>query len=324
MDRTERFYRIDRLLQDRRLVPVQVFLEELGISLATFKRDLAYLRDRLNAPITWDREAGGYRFEQQGVGDKYELPGLWFSASEIHALLTMQQLLGSLGTGLLTPHIKPLMSRLRGLLDQEGIPVEAVEARIRIQRSAARGYEPACFTPLATAVLQRHQVKIQHYNRERNETTERVISPQRLNYYRENWYVDAWCHLRHGLRSFALDAIASVSPQAEAAKEMTPEAMANELDQGYGIFSGKTVQWARLQFTPERARWVSKEIWHPDQRGAWLADGRYVLEVPYSSDKELLMDIQRHLPEVQVLAPEVLKSQLLSTLHEAIAQQQKV
>lgn len=322
MDRTERFYRIDRLLHERRLVPVQMFLEELDISLATFKRDLAYLRDRLNAPITWDREAGGYRFEQQGVGDKYELPGLWFSASEIHALLTMQQLLGSLGTGLLTPHIKPLMARLRGLLDQEGIPVEEVEARIRIQRSAARAYEPTCFTPLATAVLQRHRVRVRHYNRERDETIEREISPQRLNYYRENWYVDAWCHLRNGLRSFALDAIQAVTSLSAPAQDIAPDALAAELDQGYGIFSGKTVDWARLRFSAERARWVSKEIWHPEQRGEWLADGSYELELPYTSDKELLMDIQRHLPEVQVLAPESLKTQLLNVLKEALFQQQ--
>ena len=51
MDRTERFYHIDRLLNERRVVPVQVFLEELEVSLATFKRDLEYLRDRFQAPI---------------------------------------------------------------------------------------------------------------------------------------------------------------------------------------------------------------------------------------------------------------------------------
>lgn len=64
LDRTERFYKIDQLLNDRMLVPIQVFLDELGVSLATFKRDLEYLRDRLNAPIEWDRDAGGYRFVQ--------------------------------------------------------------------------------------------------------------------------------------------------------------------------------------------------------------------------------------------------------------------
>ena len=56
MDRTERFYKIDQLLNDMTVVPLATFLDDLGISLATFKRDLEYMRERLNAPIQWDRD----------------------------------------------------------------------------------------------------------------------------------------------------------------------------------------------------------------------------------------------------------------------------
>ncbi len=59
MDRTERFYKICQLLESRRIVTRQEFLQSLEVSLATFKRDLEYLRDRYNAPITWDREKRG-------------------------------------------------------------------------------------------------------------------------------------------------------------------------------------------------------------------------------------------------------------------------
>src|SRR5574340_298782 len=90
MDRTERFYRIDQLLHDRRIVPRQDILDELGISLATFKRDLEYLRERLHAPIVWDRNERGYRFAAPDRNTPhYALPGLWFNASEIYALLTV-------------------------------------------------------------------------------------------------------------------------------------------------------------------------------------------------------------------------------------------
>ena len=52
MDRTERFYKIDQLLHDRRAVlSMAALIEELGISKATVKRNLEYMRDRLNAPI---------------------------------------------------------------------------------------------------------------------------------------------------------------------------------------------------------------------------------------------------------------------------------
>lgn len=317
MDRTARLYRIDHLTE-RKVVPLQVFLEELEVSLATFKRDLEYLRDRLNAPIIWDRDAGGYRFEKSGVGDKYELPGLWFNASEIHALLTMQQLLTSLGPGLLTPHIEPLLARLRMLLDSENIPVDAFEKRIRIQRLNARTYEPEHFLPVATAVLQRKRLVIDHYSKSRNETLRREVSPQRLNYYRENWYLDAWCHLRKGLRSFALDAFRSVSLLHDKAKTVSDKELSASLDSGYGIFSGKSLDWAELAFSSERARWVSKEQWHPQQESWTTDDGTYYLRVPYSDPRELCMEILRHTPEVRIVSPASLRQRVIEQLQCAL------
>src|SRR5205085_3769842 len=119
VDRTERFYKIDQLLQTRRpVVPVKDFLDELGISLATFKRDLEYMRERLNAPIVWDRDLMGYRFEEQAAaaGPRYNLPGLWFNPQEAYALLTMEHLIENLEPALLGPHLAPLKARLAALL----------------------------------------------------------------------------------------------------------------------------------------------------------------------------------------------------------------
>ena len=94
MNRTERFYKIDQMLHERRVVPIEVFLDELDVSRATFKRDIEYMRDRLHAPIVWNRDAGGYHFEStKTTGPAYELPGLWFSAGELYALLAAQKLL---------------------------------------------------------------------------------------------------------------------------------------------------------------------------------------------------------------------------------------
>ena len=77
---------------------------------------------------------------------------------------------------------------------------------------------------------------------------------------------------------------------------------------GYGIFSGRDVQWAKLRFTSKQARWVAPEQWHPQQRSRFDPDGSYVLELPYSDDRELVMDILKHGVEVEVLAPDNLRS----------------
>ncbi len=318
MDRTERFYHIDRLLNERRVVPVQVFLDELEVSLATFKRDLEYLRERFNAPIVWDRDAGGYRFEAPASGPRYELPGLWFNASEVIALLTMRQLLKNLEPGLLSAHVEPLLTRLRAILGEGELPIDDIDKRIRFHRQAGRTHDSQHFAPIATAVLQRRRLTIDHYVRARDETITREVSPQRLTFYREAWYLDAWCHLRNELRSFALDAIRSVTLSTQKAKEASDREMTHVLDGGYGIFSGKQVEWAELEFTAEQARWVSKEVWHPDQTGPMLEDGRYRLKVPFSNPTELAMDIMRHVPAVKVVSPDSLRERIRQMLSAGV------
>ena len=319
MDRTERFYKIDQLLNDMTVVPLATFLGDLGVSLATFKRDLEYMRDRLNAPIQWDRENSGYRYIQPDpLAPTFALPGLWFNSGEVHALLTMQQLLSNLEPGLLAGHIKPLQARLNALLESQDHSAAEVETRFRIVHAARRKVTHQYFEVVASATLGRKRLKIRHYSRETAKETERTISPQQLVYYRDNWYVDSWCHLRDGIRSFAIDAIHHAEILGEKAKEVSKPRLKEVLESGYGIFSGQSITWARLRFSPERARWVANEQWHPQQKGKFESDGSYLLEIPYSDDRELLMDILRHGSEVEVIAPEKLRIRIHQELKSTL------
>ncbi len=317
MDRTERFYRIQQLLRRSRIVPVRTFMRELEVSLATFKRDLEYMRSRLNIPIVWDRELSGYRYDK--AVPVQELPGLWFSDAEIYALLTMQRLLESLEPGLLGPHVAPLLERLKAAIGSGAHPATEVHKRIRILHLAKRTLPPQYFQLAATAVLQRKRLQIRYYSRARDEETVREISPQRLVHYRENWYLDAWCHLRQDIRSFAVDAIREATLVEEKALDLSDEKLDAVLAAGYGIFSGPQVEWAVLRFSAQRARWVAAEQWHPQQRSRTEADGSYVLEVPYSDPRELTMDILKHGADVEVLSPVNLREQVAAALRNAAA-----
>ncbi len=311
MNRTERFYKIDQLLHERRVVPLAAFLEELAVSRATFKRDLEYLRDRLHAPIVWDREAGGYRFDTRpDTGPAYELPGLWFSASEAYALLTAHRLLAEIEPGVLGSHIAPLQTRLAALLESSGHAVQEIMRRVRILTMHRRRVEPRHFAEVARALLQRQRIEIDAYNRRRDELTTRVVSPQRLVHYRDNWYLDAYCHWRRALRSFALDTLRRVKVLPDKAREVSEETLDAHYGSAYGIFSGKPKARAVLRFSPERARWVADERWHPQQKSDWLPDGSYRLTVPYSDERELVMDILRHGRHVVVEGPTSLRQRV--------------
>jgi len=142
---------------------------------------------------------------------------------------------------------------------------------------------------------------------------------KRLTYYRDNWYLDAWCHLRDGLRTFALDACEAARALDEPALDVPEDRLDAHYADSYGIFAGAPDRVAVLRFAARRARWVAKERWHRDQEGRTLDDGRYELRVPYSNTPELLMDILKYGPDVEVVAPAGLRAEVAGRLAAAVA-----
>jgi predicted DNA-binding transcriptional regulator YafY len=321
VDRTERFYKIDRLLRQHKHLPVGRFLDELDVSLATFKRDIEYMRSRLHAPIVWDRESNGYAFTSPSHdAPRYELPGLWFNASEIYALLMMEQLLENIDPGVLARRLEPLKARLASLLGSADHSADEVRRRVRVLTMASRGLPTGAFEIAANALLNRKRLFIRYRGRVNDEDTAREVSPQRLVHYRDNWYLDAWCHMRKGLRSFSMDCVRDAAVRLTDAIDVPAADLDTALGSGYGIFSGEAVAWAKLRFSPVAARWVASESWHPQQKATHDADGSYTLEVPYSDDRELLRDILKFGPEVEVLGPEALRMRVKEALAQAAAQ----
>ncbi|TAL98655.1 MAG: WYL domain-containing protein [Paraburkholderia sp.] len=314
----ERINKIVSLIRNRGAVSMPFLKKELEVSEASVKRDIDFLRDRLNCPLEWDRSKNGYAIHDHlAPGGRFELPGMWFEASEVVALLTMLHLVEGVQPGLLEDHVAPLKTRLRSMLSAGTRSVKPIEKKVKLIHFAPRKVEPKHFQLIAGALLEGKRLHLQYWNRDRRERTTRDISPLRLVHYRENWVLDAWCHERNALRTFSLEAIEEVRVLDENVLEVGDDALREHFESGYGIFAGPARYRARLKFTPSRAQWVSKEQWHPDQYSATLDDGSYLLEVPYSNDQELLMDLLRHAPEVEVLEPPELRERLYSALCNA-------
>lgn len=314
MDRLHKIYQLHGLLRGRRTaVPLARIMEHLECSRATANRVIREMRDYLLAPIDYDRTYQGYRYGD----DRYELPGLWFSAEEILALLSMQRLQAEVGSGLLDVQLAPLRQRIEKLLESEHLGGGEIH-RIRILPIAARIPDSAMFQTVAGALLQRRQMEIGYHSRGNDAEALRIVSPQRLAHYRDNWYLDAWCHSRQALRSFAVDRIRSIHVLDTPADNIPDARLDAHFADGYGIFAGAARHTAILRFTPERAHWIAEERWHPQQQGRFLDDGAYELQIPYADPRELVMDILRHVPEVEVVAPEELRQEVRSRLKAAL------
>ena len=315
MTQTDRLYQYKAMFKRKRHLTKEDILKELEISEATFKRDLDKMRDTYHYDIQYDRFENVYKLNNDG--QSYELPGLMFSQKELLGLLTIQNMITELEPSLLGPKLQPLQERLSEILSSEGLDTKSLTKRVRVVHAGKRRFELKSFQSVAQGTLERKKLHIHHFNRGRNETTVRDISPQQLIHYRDNWYVDAYCHKREKILSFSIDAITACDVLADDALEVSQDDIKAMMKSGYGIFGGEVKNWAKLKFSAQRARWVQFEEWHHEQKGTLHKDSTYTLEIPYSDERELIADILRFGADVEVMEPQSLRTNVTTALQKA-------
>lgn len=317
MDRYERINALHRALKAARLpLEMTTLTQTFACSRATIYRDIAFLRDALMAPVIGDADSG-FRYAPED-SERFELPGLWLSSEELHALLATQQLLAKTGGGVLAEAMEPLQQRIQALLSEQAGGKQWPLARVRVIQHRLRKLDEASFRTVASAVLERKQLAFEYLARSTNQPTRRRVSPQRITHYRDNWYLDAWDHEREALRSFSVDRIDKARLLPEVAQEVPDAELDAHLAGSYGIFSGEAKHWATIVFSAKAARWVADERWHSQQQGRFLADGRYELKLPYGNGRELLMDILHYGADAEIIAPPALREQARSLLSLAL------
>lgn len=316
MNRAERIFRLHQLFSRPRPVPLADLMAAVAGSRATVKRDLAYMRELMDAPVIYDRERNGYGYDPKAP--RFELPGLWFNHSELYALLVCGQLLEAVHPGLLGPYLGPLKARIRQLLSQGGYGSDTVGSLILVRSMATRAVDKERFGQVAAALLNGMRLLLSYHGRERGRRTRRRVHPYRLIHYRDNWYLVAWCERAGALRTFSLDRINAAETLDGPVTPPDPAALDRFLNTAFGIFTGEARAWAVLRFSPHRARWVADEQWHTDQIGQWVGE-HYQLQVPYSDPRELVMDILKYGPDVEVIAPPDLRELVAARLRAAAA-----
>lgn len=323
MKKIDRVLALNRLLHERRTaVTLAEIAQRLECSAPTAKRVIRDLRLNLGEPIVYDQERRGYFLDHSNPARKHELPGLWFSSDELRALLICHHILENLEPGFFTTAIAPLKLRLEQLVDSPTIGGETLAKRVRLLQQSRRGRCPR-FPVVARATLDRCRLQLCYAGRAAGRSSRREVSPQRLVLYRDNWYLDAWCHSREALRCFAVERIQEAEVLPKPALDLDPSALDGHFSSAFGIFSDPIKGHAVLRFSPQQARWVADETWHPRQQSKWLEDGRFELRIPYGNSTELVMDILKYGPEVEVVEPECLREKVARFLSDAARKYKK-
>ncbi len=294
----ERIYFFHARIRSGRYPNTTSLVREFEISPATAHRDVAYLRDRLLAPLAYDKRRNGYYY----TDTSFQLP---FENSP--ALVLVLGLLGTMArqTGLADlPELAALKRRVQGvvfpgqrelddILHCEWIELEQVDRDV--------------FRDILSSLREQRRVRFR-YRAGTGARSERTVDPLKLVGYQGRWYLLGWCHLRGERRMFHLGRISGVSILAESADQGLA-ADEDWLTASFGIFKGPPRYRAVIRFTGKAARLVRHQLWHAQQEIREHGND-ITLTLPVADDREIMMKVLQFGAEARVIAPESLRRKM--------------
>lgn len=156
----ERILHIDRLLREDTYPSRKEIAKTFEVSVKTVERDLEYMRDRLGAPLEYDRERRGYYYEEPG----FYLPALFMSEGDALALFLSHHMASAWRGTPLAETAEKAWEQLSRLLPQEVSisPAVFTEYVVLIDRSVS--YAAEHWLSLLKSAQAKHKVEVQYQN----------------------------------------------------------------------------------------------------------------------------------------------------------------
>lgn len=281
MSAFERITYIDRRLRESGSITVKQVANHFEVAERQVKRDIEYLRWRLDAPIVYQASSRSYiyckSFEKLRFADE--------------RMLLFYIMVRSIAAA---PAYIPFISRetLENLEGSIGQGYRTVSEAIRYDVAVSEPVNLEHFSVLCHAIMQGVQVELS-YTKADGETSTRIIEAQRLQNYMGKWYLVAYYPEKSELRTFLLNRIEAVRLldfKVEWFAEK-PSDKDHELDtymeSGFGVFHGDVIGKVTIRFDASLTSVIGKQTWHEQQKDV-IKEGAVERTVPVTSYLEIL------------------------------------
>lgn len=295
----ERIYHFHEELKNNRYPNASTLAHQFEVSLATARRDISYLRDRLLAPVVFDQLNNGFYYSEEGFGLPFEK-----SPKIVFLLAMLSKMADEAGLGSL-PEVQSLEKRLGELIFPEY--QKLIEA-IHCEWVEVETLQPAIFEKIIESTVKKRVLAIT-YRSSMGRQSSREIEPLRLISYQGRWYLFAYCRLRIGLRLFHIARISKASLRRESFTRQSDDNFDSYLSSAFGIFKGEVLFTATILFTSTAAELVRHQRWHRDQVIEETEQG-LLLHLPVSDDREIVMKILQYGAMARVIQPEELRRRI--------------
>jgi predicted DNA-binding transcriptional regulator YafY len=269
-----------------------------GMSSRTARRDIAFLRDKVSAPLVLRRGRGGYEYTDQG----FHLPSSFFRKEELLSLLLAKRLFG----GVRLPCGEESEAVLASIHDVfKGNPLlSRAEGAVTFGDLEEWGPSGKIFLELFRGILKERTVLLRSHPERGREDAAREVEPLRLHFQRGIWYLAGRCRSEGRIRLFDLARIRAVEAgdrpfrRGDSSREV--EAC---LAKAEGIARSGRIRNVRLRFDPAAASRADVKSWFPERKIQIEFDGAEVVHIPSVGFSELVGLLLLHGGGARILSP---------------------
>jgi proteasome accessory factor B len=278
----ERKVDIDRRIRAGEFPSVPFLAAEWEVNERSIKRDIEFMRDRLHAPIEYDRKRGGYYYSEP----TWTMPAVSMREGELVALLLARRALEQY-EGL--PMGEMLNQFYNQLLETAGSQMGATAKQIVDGFSfippPSLPVDADIWDTLVQCLLKSQTVEMGY--KSANATTGRTyrMDPLHIANIEGEWYLFARSHYKGDVMQLAISRVQSVKETDEGFEH--PETWgSDELKQllfgRYASIQGES-EWVRVQVDSSLAMHINLKQWHAQQKVMVQKEGSVEISFPVAS-----------------------------------------
>ena len=306
--------RIHQALQAGGFPNATTLARAIEVSPKTIQRDLEFMRDRLNLPVTYDASHKGYAY----TGEVNAFPTMQITEGEIFALVVAEKALQQYrGTSFEKPLLSAIKKMESALPDTISLNLADIERTISFRTRAEPILNLEIFDTLARAVAQRQQLEL-HYRKPGQPAEKRLVDAYHLANINGEWYLFAFDHARKDLRTFVPARIQSVNPTGKTFERTQKFSLEKRLRDSFGVHSGEGEFEVVIHFNPRAADYIREKKWHPSQTLRDLKNGGAELKMKLSSLAEVSRWVLSWGGDAKVLKPKELVESVRNAAQEIL------
>jgi predicted DNA-binding transcriptional regulator YafY len=257
-----RIYFIDREIAAGKFPSTKKLAKKYETSISTISRDIAFMKDMLNAPIEYDALRRGYYYSEPN----YRIPAGFTTAEDLLALGMAKSILSLYRDTPLYNAAKDLLNSITAPLARDGEP-DWFENRIVVPQVASAPIPPGIWNVIIAGLRENLVLEFEYRGAWDEDYRKRRVRPYQLLFDTGMWYLYGYAEERKGIRLFSLSRIKNIW----LTKDRFP--LTKDYDyrkssghSHFGVFAGQKKIRFRVEFYDESAVWVRERQWADDQK----------------------------------------------------------